>query len=424
MRVCFLTHYFPPEVGAPQTRIELVARALARSGAEVTVHTGFPHYPDGGVKPPYRNRRWLVERRDGITIVRSAVCPAANRGFALRLADHLAFASSALVTTRLSGPADVVVGESPPLFTAAAGVPYAAVKDAAYVVNVADRWPASAVEMGALRNPRAIAAAEALELWLYRRADLIVSPTQGIALALDDLPEAHGKSQRVWPVVDVARFMADDGPPRHEEVADGRPLRVLFAGTVGLAHGLEVLVRAAQLAGPDVVQVTIAGGGADAQHIARLIEDERVGNVKMLGVVPSAEVPRLYRAADASAVLLRDLPIFQGALPTKLLEGMAAAKPVILSARGEAARFIESARAGIVVAPEDPQALCAAIRRLHEDAELRRELGAAARRHVEANFGVTRAAEEWAAQLRRAVAARAAGAGRSGRAAAARCQAG
>ena len=161
MRVCFLTHYFPPEVGAPQTRIELLALTLAADGAEVTVHTGFPHYPDGGVKAPYRNRPWLTERRDGIRIVRSAVYPAANRGFAPRLADHTAFALSALATSRRAGLLDVVVGESPPLFTAAAGAIYARSKRAAYVVNVADRWPASAVELGALRNGWAIAAAEA-----------------------------------------------------------------------------------------------------------------------------------------------------------------------------------------------------------------------------------------------------------------------
>jgi glycosyltransferase involved in cell wall biosynthesis len=415
MRVCFLTHYFPPEVGAPQTRIELVARTLARSAAEVTVHTGFPHYPDGGVKPPYRNRRWLVERRDGITIVRSAVYPAANQGFALRLADHLAFASSALVSARLSGPADVVVGESPPLFTAAAGVLYAASKGAAYVVNVADRWPASAVEMGALTNARAIAAAEALERWLYRRAEVIVSPTQGIARALDELPEAHGKSQRVWPVVDVNRFKpASGGPPR------GGPLRVVFAGTVGLAHGLDVLVRAAQQAGPDVVQVTIAGGGADRDRIAELIRSEGVANVELVGVLPAAEVPALYARSDASAVLLRDLPIFEGALPTKLLEGMAAGKPVLLCARGEAARFVADAGAGLVIAPGDPDALAQAIRRLHAEPELQRSLGSAGRTYVEANFGATRAAAEWERQLQRAFAShRDRRAGRSSRAAAA-----
>jgi glycosyltransferase involved in cell wall biosynthesis len=421
MRVCFLTHYFPPEVGAPQTRIELVARSLVARGDEVTVHTGFPHYPDGGVKAPYRNRHWLVERRDGIRIVRSAVYPAPNRGFALRLADHVAFASSALATAPLSGAADVVIAETPPLFTAAAGVLYAARKRAAYVVNVADRWPASAVEMGALRDARAIAAAEALERWVYRHADLITSPTQGIADALEALPEGRGKSQRVWPVVDVTRFAADDARAEGDE---GGPLRVLFAGTVGLAHGVDVLVRAAQVAGPDVVEVTIAGGGADAARIAAQIADERVGNVTMLGVVPAEEVPRLYGLADASAVLLRDLPIFAGALPTKLLEGMAAARPILLCARGEAAQFVEAAGAGLLVAPGDPEALAAAIRRLRADPTLRRALGSAGRRHVEANFGVARAAERWTEELRRAVDAHAARAHRSARVAEARYPAG
>jgi glycosyltransferase involved in cell wall biosynthesis len=399
MRVCFLTHYFPPEVGAPQTRIELVARTLAADGAAVTVHTGFPHYPDGGVKAPYRNRPWLTERRDGVSIVRSAVYPAANRGFAPRLLDHAAFAISALATARLTGPLDVVVAETPPLFTAAAGALYARAKGAAYVVNVADRWPASAVELGALRNPRAIATAEALERWVYRRADLILSPTEGIATTLAQLPDAAGKSRRVWPVVDLDRF--DLGSPAPGD--GGAPLRVLFAGTVGLAHGLDVLVEASRLAGPEVVRTTIAGGGADDTRIRRLIREGDVSNVEMLGVVAADRVPALYRESDASAVLLRDLPIFAGALPTKMLEGMAAGRPLLLSARGEAARFVEATEAGLVVPPGDAAELAAAIRRLHGEPDLRRSLGTAGRAYAEAHFGRHRAAQEWGAQLEAAV---------------------
>ncbi len=404
MRVCFLTHYFPPEVGAPQTRIELLALTLAADGAEVTVHTGFPHYPDGGVKAPYRNRPWLTERRDGIRIVRSAVYPAANRGFAPRLADHTAFALSALATSRRTGRLDVVVGESPPLFTAAAGAIYARSKRAAYVVNVADRWPASAVELGALRNAWAITAAERLERWVYRHADLVLSPTEGIATTLAGVPDAAGKSHRVWPVVDLDRF--DGATPRARD--DGAPLRVLFAGTVGLAHGLDVLVDASRLAGPEVVRTQIAGDGADGDRIRRLIDERGVTNVEMLGVLPSDRIPALYRESDASAVLLRDLPIFAGALPTKMLEGMAAGRPVLLSARGEAARFVEASGAGLVVAPGDPAALATAIRRLHSEPDLRRSLGTAARTYAEAHFGRERAASEWGAQLKAAVRARAA----------------
>jgi glycosyltransferase involved in cell wall biosynthesis len=399
MRVCFLTHYFPPEVGAPQTRIDALARELATQGAAVTVHTCFPHYPSGSIAAPYRNRPLLRERRDGVSVVRSAVYPAPNRGFARRLVNHASFALSAVLTSPASDEIDVVIAETPPLFTAAAGACYAALKRAAFVVHVADRWPASAVELGALSSAPAIAAAERLERWIYRRADMILAPTEGIVAALEREPAAGPKVRRVWPVVDLARF--DPRPPA--EPAD--VLKLLFAGTVGLAHGLDVLVEAARLVGGDVVNATIAGNGADSERIRALIRDGSVDNVRMLGTVPSDQVPGLYAQSDAAVVLLRDLPIFRGALPTKVLEAMAAGRPLLLAARGEAARLVEQAGAGLVVTPEDPAALAAGIRRLRDDPELRARLGQSGRSYVEEHFGTARAGAEWAAALRDAVTA-------------------
>jgi glycosyltransferase involved in cell wall biosynthesis len=395
MRVTFLTHYFPPEVGAPQTRIDLLARTLAARGLRVTVHTGFPHYPDGVIPAPYRNRLWCREYRDGIEIVRSAVYAAANRGFARRLADHTAFALSALATAPFVPASDVVVGETPPLFTAAAGAVYARSKRAAYVLNVADLWPASAVELGALRNRRAIAAAVALERWTYAHSDVIVAPTDGIVTKLAAVEEAAGKARRLWPVVDVDRF----DPTPTEAAARSRPLRLLFAGTVGLAHGLEVLVEASRLAGPDVVATTIAGDGAEGGQILAEIRAGNVDNVTMLGSVPAERIPGLYAGHDAGAVLLRDLELFKGALPTKLLETMAAGRAVLLAARGESAQLVGDAGAGIVVAPGDPQALADACRRLHADRTLTARLGQAGRSYAEEHFGAQRAAAAWEAQI-------------------------
>jgi glycosyltransferase involved in cell wall biosynthesis len=380
-------------VGAPQTRIALLARSLAAAGADVAVHTGFPHYPGGTITPPYRNRPWAVEARDGVRVVRSAVYAAANRGFARRLLDHSAFAASALATMRLTGPLDVVVAETPPLFTAAASVPYARVKRAALVTHVADRWPASAVELGALTSTRAIAAAEALERWIYRGSERVVAPTAGIVDALEALPAAAGRVRRVWPVVDLDRFAlpaADCGPG---------PLRLLYAGTLGLAHGLDVLVEATRRAGPAVVQTTIAGDGAERDRLLRLARDHAVENVSLPGALPADAVPALYRRADAAAVLLRDLPIFAGALPTKLLEGMASGRPLLLSARGEAARMVAEAGAGLVVAPGDPEALADAIGRLQREPELRDALGRAGRRWAEEHFGAARSVAQWSAIL-------------------------
>jgi hypothetical protein len=385
LRVRILTHYFPPEVGAPQTRLGALAEGLAARGLDVTVHTGFPHYPEGRVAPPYRNRPLARETTaGGVRIRRSAVWPAANRGFAGRLADHLAFAGSALATAGSGGPADVVIAESPPLFLAAAAVGYARAKRAALVLHVADLWPESAVELGALRDRRAIAVANALAGFAYRHGALVVVPTEGMTAAL----AARGVPvRRIAPAVDVERFAGI--PPRVPQA----PLRLLYAGTMGLAQGLETLVAAARLAGPRRIRLTIAGGGAEAEAVRAVAHE--VGHVRVAGIVPAAEIPGLYADADAGVVLLRDRPLFASALPTKLLEVLAAGRPAVLAARGESAALLTRTGAGLVVPPEDPEALAGAWSRLLADPSEAAAMGARGRISVSRDFNRDAMVDRW-----------------------------
>ena len=398
MRLRILSHYYPPEVGAPQTRLEALAHGLAGSGAEVTVHTGFPHYPDGEVKPPFRNRPLRIERGDGVTVMRSWVYAAPNRGVGRRLANHASLAATALAAAPAGGPADVLLVETPPLLLAGAAVAYARAKRARLVLNVADLWPDSAVEMGTLSSPRAIAAARLVERGAYREAAAIACPTEGIFATLGARPESAGKAALMRPAVDLERFVGAVAPTKSAAangVGGEASLRVLYAGTVGLAHGLETLLDAAALdrsarangAGAGRLDVTIAGDGAEAPALRAHLAERGPANVRMLGAVPAERIPQLYAEADVAVVMLRDLPIFEGALPTKMLEAMAAGRPVVLAARGEAARLVEAEGCGFVVPPEDPRALAQALAALAADPARRAAMGAAGRRTAERDFG-------------------------------------
>lgn len=375
MRVLLLTHYYAPEVGAAPARIAALAKGLAERGVAVTVHTGFPHYPSGRIAPPYRNRPVRVSEEDGVRVVRSVVYATPNRGFARRLANHAVFATGALASCAYSGPQDVVVAETPPLFTAYAGVLYARSKRARLALNVSDLWPESAIELGAIGEGRAAQAAHGLARRCYREAALIAAPTEGIVRSLARRAEAAGKVVHVPPAVDLERFTSLPEPAR--QTGAPAPLRVLYAGTLGMAQGLSTLIEAAVLAGPEVVEVTIAGEGPDAPLLHRRIATEGLRNVNLIGAVAPAGIPNLYARADAGMVPLRDRPIFEGALPTKLFEILAAARPAILAGRGEAATLVRDAAAGVVVAPEDPHALAAAFHRLRMNP---REAGAMGRR--------------------------------------------
>lgn len=396
MRLRILTHYYPPEVGAPQTRLAALAKGLARAGAEVTVHTGFPHYPDGEIKAPYRNRALQVEQEGEVRIMRSWVYPAANRGFARRLANHASLAATAIAAAPAGGPVDVLLVETPPLILAGAAIAYARAKRARLALNVADLWPDSAVEMGTLNSPRAIVAAQRLERAAYREARVIACPTEGIFEALRGRSESADKAALMRPAVDLSRFDPTEGGSKSSarngqpSVNGGAPLRVLYAGTVGLAHGLGTLFDAAEelQRGTGIrLGVTIAGDGAEAPALRTRLSRGGPSNVRMLGAVPAERIPSLYAESDVAVVMLRDLPIFEGALPTKLLEAMAAGRPVLLAARGEAARLVETEACGVVVPPEDPRALAAALAALAADPARRAAMGTAGRQAAERDFG-------------------------------------
>ncbi|HEX8743017.1 MAG TPA: glycosyltransferase [Thermoleophilaceae bacterium] len=401
-RIVFLTHYFHPEVGASQTRILECARLLHQRGYDVTVLTGFPNYPDGVIPHPYRRKLLDSETVDGFRVLRSAVYPAPNRGFAKRLVNHASFAVSATLTSWRAGHADVVIAETPPLFTAVAAVWVKRMRRAKLILNVADLWPESAVQLGALKNRYAIRGAEALERFAYRNADRITAPTPGVARAIEAHPEFGGRVRLLPNAVDVERFDPEANPPE----PDGP---VIYCGTVGLAQGVRTLLEAArdlEREGHDR-EFLIVGDGAERSELETLASTWGLGNVRFTGRVKHEQVPQMIESASMAVMLLRDVPLFADALPTKLLEYMAAGRPVVAAASGQVSELISSTGAGIACPPEDSRAVADAIRRLDSDPEAALEMGRRGRRYVEENLSRVAMVDNLERELRSLLEARA-----------------
>jgi glycosyltransferase involved in cell wall biosynthesis len=398
VRILFVTHYFPPEVGAPQSRIFDLASALARRGHQVTVLTGFPNYPDGVIAPEYRGRLVQRERLSALRVVRTAVYPAPNRGLVRRLVNHVSFALSSVASCGLVGAADAVVVETPPLFAAGAGVAIARLKRAPMVLNVADLWPDAAIALGALQNRTAIRGARALERFAYRHAAAITVPTPGLVTAL---AERGVPAQRVTLVphgVDAARFPAD---------GDVQPVpgRVVYCGTVGLGHATATLIEAAGLlsATQPHCEFLIVGDGAERPELAARVRDLGMDNVSLPGRLPREQLPALLATAQVTVATQRDVPLLADALSTKVLEYMAAARPVVGAVSGWTGEVIERAGAGIVCPPERPRALADAIAEVLADPARGREMGLAGRRYVERHLTREVAADRLEAALRAVV---------------------
>jgi colanic acid biosynthesis glycosyl transferase WcaI len=381
LRVLFLTHYFHPEVGAPQSRLLDLANELSRSGDEVTVLTGFPNYPDGVIQPAYRGRLFQVERLEALRIVRAPVYPAPNRGVVRRLLNHASFALSSIPASLSAGRADVVIVETPPLFLAAAGVAVTALKRAPLILNVADLWPDAAIQFGALRNRRVIAAARALERFAYRRAELIAVPTPGLERVLRERGYPAEQVIVVPHGVDPARFPLDAG-------ARPVPGRIVYCGTIGMGHAVGTLIEAARMleqaeSGHEFV---IVGDGAERAALEARVRELGLRSVTFRGPLPRAQLPELLASADVAVATQRDLPLLADALSTKVLEYMAAARPVVVAAAGWTAEVVTRAEAGFACPPEQPAALAEALARVTADPDRARLMGLNGRRYVEANL--------------------------------------
>ena len=394
MRILVVTHYFPPEIGAPQARLSELARFWAEAGDDVTVLTGMPNHPTGVVPPAYRGRWRCDEQVDGYRVLRTWLYATANEGVARKTLGHLSFmVSSVALAGRRSGPADVVVVSSPTFMSIFSAWVLARAKRARLVVEVRDLWPAIFVELGVLRNRPLIRVLEALELAAYRAADAVVVVSDGFRdhIVARGIPAA--KVHTVRNGVDLVRFRpagpgaAAAAVTRTRTRLGARPgdTLVLYVGAHGISHGLVSVADAAAKLSGEAIHFAFVGEGAAKAQLQAHVERLGLSNVTLLPGVPRDEVPDLLAAADICLAPLRDVPLFSTFIPSKIFEYLGAGKAVVGAVQGEPAGILREAGA-VVVEPEDAGALAGAIRDLADDPARRTEMGERGRRHVAEHF--------------------------------------
>ena len=401
MRTLVVSHYFPPETGAPQARLSEMARRWAETGDEVTVLTGMPNHPTGIVPPAYRGRLRVVERVDGYRVIRAWLYATPNEGFVKKTLGHLSFMiTSVLFGGRATGPVDVVVVSSPTFFSIFSALLLARAKRAPLVIEIRDLWPAIFVELGVLTNPLVIRMLECLELWSYRKASKVVVVTEGFRLDLIRRGVPAAKITTIRNGADLTRFApsTDGRHGRGRFRAGDDEVLVLYIGAHGVSQGLETVIEAAELLSDRPVHFGLVGDGARRQALVEELAARKLKNVTMLPGVARDEVPALLASADICLVPLRDVPLFSTFIPSKLFEYLAAGKPVVGALRGEAADILRAA-GSVVVDPGDPEALAEAIAKLAEDPGRRAEMGTEGRRYVAQNFDRVRLADRYRAVL-------------------------
>ncbi len=397
MKLLILTQYFPPEVGAPQNRLFELAVRLKKIGVDVTVLTAMPNYPQMKIYDGYEGKDYFYEEIEGIPVHRASIYLPKSKSIIQRLLNYFSFVySSAKVGNTKIGDVDVIMCESPPLFLGYSALYLKRKKKAKLIFNVSDLWPESAEKLGVVTNKWMLKLAYNLEAKLYRQSVLVTGQTQGICKSINErFPEVN----TYWLPngVDVSYYnpITVSGNWRKENGFLESDILFLYAGIIGLAQGLEIILSAAekvmllqtQQTEFNHIKFILLGSGPEKGKLQAIKQEKQLSNVYFFDAVSKTQMPQIVKASDVSVIPLRKLELFLGAIPSKIFENLAMEKPVILAVDGEARElFVNQGKCALYSEPENVQDLIKNILLLANDSSLRKQLGEKGRTYVEQNF--------------------------------------
>lgn len=378
--VAFVCQWYPPE---PAEVPRGIAMALADSGLDVTVLTGIPNYPTGVVAPGYSAGRGKREIRDGLAVRRTPLYPSHDASALRRLANYASWALSATALGQgVLRSSTVSLVYSSPATAALPAMVARALWGTPYVLLVQDVWPDSVFDSGYLQGPVGRLTRRVLDVLVgatYRSAHHVAVTSPGMV----DLLVARGVPRDKLTV--VHNWVSEEPAPDAATVdvqelratwdADPDDFVLMYAGNHGQAQHLEPVVETfAGLPDDAVSHLVLVGDGVTKSRLVELAGGH--ARIHFLDPVPSSEMARLMHASDAQLVSLADRPLFAVTMPSKVQSILAAALPVVVVARGDAADVVTGAGAGVAVAPGDRQGLRDAVQQLAEtDRNERREMG-------------------------------------------------
>jgi glycosyltransferase involved in cell wall biosynthesis len=313
----------------------------------------------GVIPERYRGKLYVDDRANPYRVLRVWVCASPEKTQVTRMAFYLSYMGLATAAAPLLGPLDVVVATTPPLFAGFAGLALSRLRRAPLVLDVRDLWPAAAVSLGQISHGHVLRAAERMERFLYRGAEQVVAVTKPFCEHVDEV-RGHGRTAHI-PNGTLEQFFVDPGAAsaRASRGSDD-PFLVTFAGTLGIAQALPTVLDAAERTNGGAL-FSLIGEGPLKDSLIASASARALHNVQFHPQVSPHEIGARLADSDALLVSLSAHPTFKDFIPSKMIDFMAVGRPVILSAAGESARLLDLAKAGVVVAPEDPDALAGAV---------------------------------------------------------------
>lgn len=359
MRILFVSQLFDPENSIKGLEF---ARRIQALGHDVEVVTTFPSYPGGKVFQGYPQRWKQVDVVDGIRVVRLPTFISHGSSAVKRMLSYASFGVVASLYSLFGArKPDVIYAYYPPVIVGFVALCVGALKRVPFVYDVQDLWPEALVATGMVKEGRVTRLVDRLCGLIYRGAARVVVLSDGYQRALISKQVPETKIERIFNWCDEARMGGATEEP--SVVFDDRFFNILYAGNLGAAQALEHVIEAAHLVkqrGDARVRFVFVGAGVEAARLKARAEELALDNVQFFQQVPVDQVGAILKAADGLLVHLADEPVFEITIPSKTQAYLMMGRPILMAVKGEAARIVQDAGAGIVVEPCQPASLAQA----------------------------------------------------------------
>jgi len=379
-KVLIVSQHFPPEKSGNASRIFDLAFHLVKQGVKVTVVSPHPTFPTGTFF-----RTWKICSRthvDGIESVRlwtwQPICR--DPGFFSRMLYYLIFPMHAVLWIIFhSRQYDVIITSSPPVFAHIPGRFAKAVFKKPWIMDIRDLWIDASISLGFLKKGSIFEKiTRTFERNCLFSSDAIGVTTPELGKRLSDQPEVRKKIHHIPNGVDTDFFYP---------CADLKKAQMVYAGNIGYAQDLDLVIRAVQLINKQQhLEFIIAGGGDTQSDLEHLVESENLQSlIHLPGMLPREEIPRLFSESLLGVAPLKKMQSLEYAAPTKVYEYMACGIPFIGCGAGEIQEIADISGAGII-AENSPEGIAEAILQLVNDPKKRDDMGASGRIFVEQSY--------------------------------------
>ena len=383
-----MTQWFDPE---PTFKGLLFAKELVARGFSVEVITGFPNYPGGFLYDGYRLKFIQKKIIDGVLVTRVPLFPSHGKSKLGRIANYISFAFSALLYGLMFAKRpEVIYAYHPPLTVGISALIIKLFRRVPVVLDIQDMWPDTLKATGMISNSRLLGFVSKVCNLIYSSVTKIIVLSPGFKDLLINRGVFDSKIEIIynWADEDVLRTTAIETP---RELASIEGFKILFAGNVGQAQGLNVILDAALLLKDDVPKLhfLVLGRGLQLDDLKRRAIDLNLDNVHFLAAVGMEEVGGFLGSADALLIHLNADPLFKITIPGKTQAYMAVGKPIIIGVSGDASNLVLRADCGVCFEPENSVALAEAAKSLMllDPTDIQR-LGGNAERFYDENLSV------------------------------------